>query len=89
MLGFHQVNAQHLAGVGSHADDDIHAADAIEDEKTTVVASDREPLVQFCICLIIAFFLLYGYTIYILLPMTQLDYPKRVFRGSDPVERPA
>ena len=31
------MNAQHLAGVGPHADDDIHVANAIDDKKTAVV----------------------------------------------------
>jgi hypothetical protein len=39
----HQVNAQHLTRVRPHADDDIDAADAIDDEKTTVVAAKRNP----------------------------------------------
>ena len=42
-VGVHQVNAQHIAPVGPHADDDIHAANPVDNQKTTVVASNREP----------------------------------------------
>jgi hypothetical protein len=42
-VGMHEINAQHLAGVGSHADDDIYAANTIKDKETAVVTTNSEP----------------------------------------------
>lgn len=42
-VGTHQVNAEHLAGVSPHPEDDICPANPIDDEETSVVASNREP----------------------------------------------
>ena len=39
----HQINAHHLASVGPHADDKIYPGNTIDNQETTVVASDREP----------------------------------------------
>ena len=49
-VGVHQINAHHLASVGPHADDKIYPGNTIDNQETTVVASDREPLEQFFIC---------------------------------------
>jgi hypothetical protein len=38
------MNAQHLAGMGSNADDKIHPANATDDRKTAIVTPRREPL---------------------------------------------
>ena len=43
-VGVDQINAQHLASVGPHADDDIQVADTIDNKEATVVASNRQPL---------------------------------------------
>jgi hypothetical protein len=39
-----EVNAQHLASVGPHTNDDIHIADTIDKQEATVLAPNREPL---------------------------------------------
>ena len=39
-----RMNAQHLAGMGSNADDKIHPANATDDRKTAIVTPRREPL---------------------------------------------
>ena len=44
MSAVHQINAHHLASVGPHADDKIYPGNTIDNQETTVVASDREPL---------------------------------------------
>jgi hypothetical protein len=40
-VAIYQVNAQHLAGVGPHPDDEIYAGDTINNQIAAVVASDR------------------------------------------------
>ena len=38
----HQINAENLTGVGSHAHDEIHAVDPINNQKTAVMTTDDE-----------------------------------------------
>ena len=38
----HQVDAQQLAGVGSHADDELYALDTIENQIAAVVAANGQ-----------------------------------------------
>ena len=42
-IGVHQINAQHLASVRPHTDDEIPAADTVDNKEITIVASNREP----------------------------------------------
>ena len=41
-IGIHQVNAQHVAGLGPHPHDEIFRADTVDNQETAVVASNRE-----------------------------------------------
>jgi len=42
-IGIRQVNAQNLASVGPHADNEIRPTNRVDNEETTVVTSNREP----------------------------------------------
>ena len=47
-IGIRQVNAQNLASVGPHADDEIYRADTVDNKETTVVTSNRESSGAIC-----------------------------------------